>query len=48
MNVFFVVGGLRCVGLLFIVIVEKFNASRTITSMTVGFMAAGFAVLCKV
>ena len=47
MNLFFVTGGMRSIGLLFIEITQKFDASPTMTGLTVGFLGAGFGIFCE-
>ena len=44
MCMFFVTGGLRTVGLLFIEFVEVFDASQGLTALTLALIAAGFAL----
>jgi hypothetical protein len=44
---FFVSGGMRSVGLLFIEVVEVFKADRGLTALTISLMMFGFALFCK-
>ena len=44
---FYVTGGIRIVGLLFIEIVEYYDADNALASMVMALLSAGFAICCK-
>ena len=44
---FFVSGGMRSTGLLFIEVVEIYKADKGLTALVIALMAFGFAVFCK-
>jgi hypothetical protein len=44
---FFVSGGMRSTGLLFIEVIDLYKADKGLTSLTMGLLAFGFAVFCE-